>query len=705
MRRKRDLPCAVPERLNQYDDRGLIRRLRNLFPPSGVSLDACTPRQLPMKRYLEHRREIDGLRALAVLPVVLFHAGFETFSGGFIGVDVFFVISGYLITSIIVAEKEAGTFSLVGFYERRARRILPALFLTMACCIPFAWLWLLPREMEAFSRSLVAVSLFVSNILFANEIGYFDTAAELKPLLHTWSLAVEEQYYVLFPLFMMFMWRFARHWLVVALAVVALGSLTAALWGAAKKPEAAFFLLSTRGWELAIGAFIALGRVDDRRADMSASMKQLGSVAGFGLILYSVFAYSKETPFPSVYALAPTVGAALIIVFASASTWVGRLLATRPFVGIGLISYSAYLAHQPLFAFARIKLSSEPGFLAMLALTFASFALAVISWRYVETPYRTNRKINARRVFGTAIVGSVLFFSVGIAGYQTKGFVSRFDLMTAITSNIALADGARRCFGIYDIQKSEKWLCHVGADGEQASFFVYGDSHAVALFNVFDEAARATGTAGAFTGTSGCAPFLGVHALREDQSRKNCHLLNERVFAYVRDHKIRDVYLIARWTYYTDGGYTGKNFSYLGASPDDLRDIDISRGAFLKGLKETVAAYLSIGTRVHIVSQVPQQRMDPEPIYRGALVQGKVDRGLLRDLSISLRVHKELQEFVESAFSQYPDVDRISFDELLCDDIACMVGDDHGSYYFDDDHLSIYGAELLRDRIEAVLSD
>jgi peptidoglycan/LPS O-acetylase OafA/YrhL len=179
---------------------------------------------------ITYRREIDGLRALAVLPVILFHAGFDTFSGGFVGVDIFFVISGYLITSIILLEKSAGTFSLLRFYERRARRILPALFLVMAVCVPLAWVWLLPSDLKDFSQSLIAVSAFASNILFWRESGYFDTAAELKPLLHTWSLAVEEQYYVLFPLFLLFMWRYAKQWVVPILIMLALVSLGLAHW-------------------------------------------------------------------------------------------------------------------------------------------------------------------------------------------------------------------------------------------------------------------------------------------------------------------------------------------------------------------------------------------------------------------------------------------------------------------------------------------
>ena len=206
---------------------------------------------------MKYRKEIDGLRALAILPVILFHAGFTTFSGGFVGVDIFFVISGYLITTIIVAEMEQGSFSLLNFYERRARRIIPALFFVMLCTLPFAWFWLLPQDFRSFSRSLVAVPLFASNVLFWLTSGYFDTATELKPLIHTWSLAVEEQYYVLFPLFLMLTWKLGKKWIISLLLAVAIISVLAAQWGSATYPSLTFYLLPTRGFEILIGVLIS----------------------------------------------------------------------------------------------------------------------------------------------------------------------------------------------------------------------------------------------------------------------------------------------------------------------------------------------------------------------------------------------------------------------------------------------------------------
>ena len=304
---------------------------------------------------MKYRAEIDGLRGLAVLPVILFHAGFEWFSGGFVGVDVFFVISGYLITTIIISEMAEGKFSIVNFYERRARRILPALFFVMAVCLPFAWIWLSPTYLKDFGQSLVAVSTLSSNILFWLESGYFDTAGELKALLHTWSLAVEEQYYILFPIFLMLTWRLGIKWVLILLSVVFLLSLGVAQWGAYTKPSATFFLLPTRGWELLVGVFAAFYLKHNAHLK-SHFVNQLMSLLGFGMIVYSIIAYDETTPFPSLYALVPTIGAGLLILCAVPKTYVHKLLSLKFIVGIGLISYSAYLWHQPLLAFARHRI-------------------------------------------------------------------------------------------------------------------------------------------------------------------------------------------------------------------------------------------------------------------------------------------------------------------------------------------------------------
>jgi len=375
---------------------------------------------------VQYRREIDGLRALAVVPVILFHAGFASFSGGFVGVDVFFVISGYLITSLIIGEQAAGKFTILKFYERRARRILPALFLVLLVCLPAAWLWLLPYDMKMFSQSLIAVCAFASNILFWRTSGYFDTASELKPLLHTWSLAVEEQYYVFFPVLIILTWRFGKRWMVTLFAVIGVLSLLGAEWYTSSVPSLTFFSLQTRAWELLLGACAAFYLTTPDRKPVGRWVGELGGALGLLLILYSVFAYDKQTPFPGFHALVPTVGAVLIILFATPQTLIGKVFGSKVMVGIGLISYSAYLWHQPLFAFARQRSFEVPGPLTYLVLTVISLGLAYLTWKYIETPFRDRTKFTRKQIFAYAACGSLFLLSVGLAGQLTKGTVGRY---------------------------------------------------------------------------------------------------------------------------------------------------------------------------------------------------------------------------------------------------------------------------------------
>ncbi len=375
---------------------------------------------------MNYRKEIDGLRALAVLAVIFFHAGFETFRGGFIGVDVFFVISGYLITTIILAELEQEKFSIVNFYGRRAMRILPALFLVMLVCIPFAWVLLTPADLNGFAKSLVAVSLFVSNIFFWKDGDYFETAAELKPLLHTWSLATEEQFYALFPLFMMLFWKLGKRWTIVTLGFIFVLSLALAQWAAYAKPAAAFFLLPTRGWELLIGAFAAFYLSQVNRRDFDKSISEGAGWLGVALIIYSVFTYNKTTPFPGFYALVPSLGTVLIILFGTKETTVGKFLGNKAFVGVGLISYSAYLWHQPVLAFARHWSKELDKFLIFLLVVFV-LTIAYFSWRFIEQPFRTKKRLYGKKIFIASFAIAFLFIFIGF--FTSKIDFAREELM------------------------------------------------------------------------------------------------------------------------------------------------------------------------------------------------------------------------------------------------------------------------------------
>ena len=361
---------------------------------------------------MQYRSEIDGLRALAVLPVILFHAGFDWFSGGFVGVDVFFVISGYLITTIIINELAEDNFTIANFYERRARRILPALFFVMLVCLPFALIILPPGGLKMFGQSLMATSSFISNVLFWLQSGYFDTGSELKPLLHTWSLAVEEQYYIFFPLFLLATWKLGIRWILVILSLLFVASLGVAQWGAMNYPNAAFFLLPTRGWELLIGVFLAF-YLNKFSYLKSFAVNQALSVTGFMMIGYSIFVFDKTTPFPGFYALLPTVGTGLLILSAVPKTVVHRLLSLSPFVGIGLISYSAYLWHQPILSFTRGISLEETSYSRLMVSCLSSLVLGYISWRWIEKPFRNRKKIARKVVFWCSAIGIMFFFGVG----------------------------------------------------------------------------------------------------------------------------------------------------------------------------------------------------------------------------------------------------------------------------------------------------
>lgn len=456
---------------------------------------------------MKYRREIDGLRAIAVVPVVLFHAGFEVFSGGFVGVDVFFVISGYLITNIIIDEMNEGKFCLLDFYERRARRILPALFVVVLCCIPFAWFLLLPSDMRDFSQSLVAVATFSSNILFWRESGYFDTASELKPLLHTWSLAVEEQFYILFPLILMVAWRLGKRAIVSTLAAAFVISLATAHWGAYNKPDATFYLLHTRAWELLIGSFAAFYS-QHRSLGTAAWVNNALSTVGLAAILYGVFAFDDVTPFPSLYALIPTVGTVLIILFAVRGTAVHQLLSMREFAGVGLISYSLYLWHQPVFAFWRHYNFYEPSHLQMAIISLACLPLAYLTYRLVEVPFRKPNKakddqysISQRSIFLLSTIGLFAFASLGISGYffnRTIDFL-RFNSDPQYVETYLALEEARSTSSVYFAQnRFDNGDCRFSAPNLTSSIvsrlawchetfgsgiLVFGDSHATNLFH------------------------------------------------------------------------------------------------------------------------------------------------------------------------------------------------------------------------------
>ncbi|MDB5980590.1 MAG: acyltransferase [Pseudomonas sp.] len=669
----------------------------------------------PHNPVLNYRPEIDGLRTLAVVPVILFHAGFQFFSGGFVGVDVFFVISGYLITSIILAEMLAGKFSVTNFYERRARRILPSLFVVMLICLPMAWVWLDSLDFKFFSKSLIAVPTFSSNILFWRESGYFDAAAELKPLLHTWTLAVEEQYYVFFPLLLMLTWRLGRKWITAILIIGALLSLAISERGAANESSATFYLLHARAWELLVGSFIAFYFSWRPRSETGPqALHQTATLLGVLLIGYAIFAFDNSTAFPGVHALIPTLGAALIILFANARTWVGKVLSTRVFVLIGMISYSAYLWHQPIFAFARSASLVEPKWTEMLALAVLSLVLAYLSWRFIEQGFRNKSAITRRQIFTSGAFVSLLFIGVGLTGYVNNGFASRFNVDPAVLESFANTYPRAACDQNHDGQDGAIDFCLFGvADKTKPpEIAVFGDSHAEALLPSFDFAGKALGKTVAHLGLGGCPPLLGVDVVSGNYAVGVCENLATREYNYVKKNGIKKVILVSRWTLYTDGDYDKKNMSgyFLVSHDSQEKTKKASRAVFEKALGVTIAAYRALGTDVYIIEQVPQQVVNPKNLYyRLARETQESDAQKLQvisELSVPLAKHERLQQFTRHLFEinrEQNKIKLVSLDNLFCKNQLCLVGDT-SSYYKDFNHLNSKGTQLVASAITDVLA-
>ena len=377
---------------------------------------------------MEYRPEIDGLRAVAVVPVILFHAGFGLFSGGYVGVDVFFVISGFLITSILMKDLDRGEFSIVKFYQKRIRRLLPALFLVVFCSLVAGWLILMPAEFQDFFESVIAVIFCSSNFLFWQESSYWDTSSELKPLLHTWSLAVEEQYYLIFPPFLYITYRKSKKLTFWIISLVFLCSLFGAHFISDQLPTANFYLLPSRAWEMMLGSIGAFALSNEKISNLIKKhklSKEVMSVIGITMILYAIFCYDHHTPNPSLWTLIPALGALLVILYCDKNTLVGKLLSLKPMLLIGLISYSAYLWHQPIFAYARYVAFPEQNQFLFVMLSIAVFPISYLTWKYIENPFRRESLVSNVFVFKGAAIISVLFVFISSIGIWAKGFDSR----------------------------------------------------------------------------------------------------------------------------------------------------------------------------------------------------------------------------------------------------------------------------------------
>lgn len=622
---------------------------------------------------MNYRPEVDGLRALSVIPVIFFHAGFDFMAGGFIGVDVFFVISGYLISTILIRDLKLGRFDIFGFYERRARRILPALGFVVAVTLPFSVLWLDGERAKDYFQSIFALGLFASNVLFWREGGYFSFAAEEKPLLHTWSLAVEEQFYVVFPFLLLVAWRLgARASFVLFLSLAGL-SLGAAEFMWRFDARGNFFLIFGRAWELLVGVLCAL-YIERRGVQRSEGLVLLGLL----ILFVSMTSFHEGLPIPGIFMLLPVSGAALVILFSGGGGIFSRFLSVRPLVFIGLISYSAYLWHHALFAFVRIRLH-QPSDVLFLVLVFCTFGLAWLSWRFVETPFRDPVGLlrSRRSVFLSSGALLFIFLAVGFSGHLADGFPS-FP-----KSRASLSDFAERISPNHGVSKECKgWgdgLHHCRTDSVP-EILLWGDSYAMHLFHGLESSGDDVGILQATM--SSCPPILGVSRINVLQNRgqdwaKRCLEFNQSVFsALVASESIKTVVLSSRLDWLGQESVFVEGQGSGDASEDAL-------SAYL----DTIQRIKEAGKAVIVVSAPPRSGFNTGRCVgkRRFFTEDLVCDFVLDDKSYNRAAFQSLSEQVPVYWLEHD----------ICDEGICKAEIDGVVIYRDGGHLSREGSRYL----------
>ena len=640
------------------------------------------------KPLTHYRADIDGLRAVAVLAVVLNHLSATWVSGGYVGVDVFFVISGYLITTIIHREMTEGRFTFGGFYARRVRRIFPALFAMLAATLVASYFILLPSDFVPALRAALGTLFFASNLEFwvTMKEGYFAALdTRLNPLLHTWSLSVEEQFYLLFPAFMLLCYRwFPRHlfWILLGCALV---SFAGAVVLAQTNQVAAFFLSPFRAWELLAGSLLAFKRVPAVR---SAIAREALAAAGLVSITVSCFVFDDGTTFPGLAALAPVLGAAAIIhAGASGATVAGSLLRWRPVVYIGLISYSLYLWHWPVIVLAQYANGMEPLTPWLPALFAACLLLASLSYHFVEKPFRRHGISTIQRFAlpSGALLGlGLAVFSV--AGMVNGGFTHRFEPKVVMLDKARSADIPYvECVG-----RTPQEGCVLGASGSQPTTLLWGDSHMLAWAPALHKIFSQKGESAILATLYACPPLLEVKVAINPR----CEASNLAIQDYLVKHPdIKTVVMAAFWsTYFRQGGPLTQAGAGMGTAVSGMAAAQSSLGTTLQWLGQGKRQVLLIGP-------VPLPDKD---VPLALALNELTGRGLVRSTANRQReLHEEFLDVAKAArpASGFQFADPIAW---LCTH-ECLWAQGEVSLYRDEHHLSIAGAMALKPHLALTL--
>lgn len=595
------------------------------------------------KHGMAYRPDIDGLRAVAVIPVILFHGGVKYVSGGFVGVDIFFVISGFLIGNIIYTEINDSRFSLLSFYNRRIRRIFPMLFVIQIFCTIGAFIWFLPNQLLTFGKSLLFTSAFASNIWFWSQAGYFAAPSELMPLLHTWSLAVEEQFYIFFPLLLLLVSSNRRLLFYSILAILGL-SFALCVYLTARSPGVAFFLIPTRAWELLAGSALAIIPCPD-----NLRLKRALPPLGLAMILYAIVAFDQFTPFPGAAAALPVLGATMIIYGAERSI-VGAILSKPALVLVGRMSYSLYLWHWPIFVFLKQARADVEFTLPVLAFGVGlTFLLSYFSWKYIETPCR-KAPVEPSIVFGAAISATLFAISPALLALAGHGFPQRFTAEALSFTKTAYSEQGEACLA--KSARDPASLCSIGSG--PASFLLWGDLHSGAILPAVQLSAVKAGRSGIFAGFNSCPPLLTEAKYLRGSDKDNCRKRTSLMIDLIgKNDRIKTIIMTAFWAKYAIGD-------------EDLRTV--------------VSA--APGKEIVILDDLPTPGFDVPWVL-----------GLKGGISKPISPPDEPAAFKSAR--TWPNVRVIRLSEALCDESSCAPTRDGKALYSDGNHVSQYAAEVV----------
>ncbi len=650
---------------------------------------------------IKYRPDIDGLRAIAVLMVVLFHADIKPFAGGFVGVDIFFVISGFLITSLIQKDLAQGTFSFAGFWERRLRRILPGLFAVVLTVFAAGWVVFMPKDFAGVGYQVAAQSIAASNFYFEAIRGYFDTKEEIKPLLHTWSLSVEEQFYFVFPVIMFLLWRFARVRLVLACWIIAIVSFLFSAWTVFDDLEKTFFFLPFRAWELMMGALLAL---HTSPKTIGPKAMNIAGVVGLLLVLGSGIFYSSKLTFPGAAALPPCLGAALIIWSGrDHATFVARLLSCKACVFVGLISYSFYLWHWPILSFGKYVLQGNFDKEEKIICVVISFILAWLSWKYIEKPFRRpGGVLKTRRALFIAAFAALA--TMGAGGYyvlSTDGVPARFSPTVLQYAEKEISPFRKACARTKYERIAADDLCQTNPEsGVTPNFILWGDSQADAITPAFVTMSQAHHKNGYFAFKHGCPPIMGIDSPDSGGSKHSCSDFNNEVWKFVQRHKIKNVFLVANW-----GGWLNNKTMFFEDESWYPAYAEKFENMRLAGTQRTIGMLLENGIKIHILLNNPAMRFDP-PRALALYEQMGLDKDtLFMPVEKYVKGRKKNVDAFVAANAANKNIIFVDPLPAICPDGKCMAEANGRSLYADEGHYSAYGANHIREIFKPFFKD